>query len=112
MCIRDRAKIAGKTLSDERLHQVLKEVELDRKEKLYPAALSGGEKQRLAIALALVKGADILFLDEITSALDEVNTQKIIEILQHLAYEDRKLILLATHDESLINVLDLSLIHI
>ena len=104
--LRMEAKIAGKTLSDERLHQVLKEVELDGKEGLYPAALSGGEKQRLAIALALVKGADILFLDEITSALDEANTQKIIEILQHLAYEDKKLIVLATHDESLIDVLD------
>ena len=104
--LRMEATIAGKTLSDERLHQVLKEVELDGKEGLYPAALSGGEKQRLAIALALVKEADILFLDEITSALDEVNTQKIIQILQHLAYEDKKLIVLATHDDSLIDVLD------
>ena len=39
-------------------------------------------------------------------ALDEVNTQKIIQILQHLAYEDKKLIVLATHDDSLIDVLD------
>lgn len=104
--LRMEAHIANQKLSDEKLHQILKKVDLDGKEKLYPAALSGGEKQRLAIALALVKGADILFLDEITSSLDEVNTQKIIQILQHLAYDEKKIVVLATHDERLIDVLD------
>ena len=62
--------------------------------------LSGGEKQRLAIARALYKKADLLLLDEATSALDNETELKIIETLTGL----KKTIIIVSHREKMLEI--------
>ena len=59
--------------------------------------LSGGEKQRCAIARALVHEPELIICDEPTANLDRANSLKFIEIL-HALYERGKTIIVATHD--------------
>ena len=59
--------------------------------------LSGGEKQRCAIARALVHEPELIICDEPTANLDKANSLKFIEILQSL-HERGKTIIVATHD--------------
>lgn len=61
---------------------------------------SGGEKQRIAIARSLVSNPKIIFFDEPTGALDEVNSKNIMEIISSLKNEH--LCILVSHDEKLI----------
>ncbi len=59
------------------------------------ANLSGGQKQRIAIARALLKDADVILLDEITSALDEATSAEIIRTVAKL--QKNHTIMLITH---------------
>ena len=59
--------------------------------------LSGGEKQRTAIARALVNNPDIILCDEPTANLDNTNSLKFIEVLRKLK-KLNKTIIVATHD--------------
>lgn len=63
-----------------------------------PAQLSGGEKQRCAIARALVLNPDIIFADEPTGNLDSKSGQIVMEILQKLNQENGHTIILITHE--------------
>ena len=67
--------------------------------------LSGGEKQRLAIARALAKESSIYIFDEPTAALDTVNEKIIKEIIEHLSKE--KIVIIITHNLALLNEADL-----
>jgi len=64
----------------------------------YPADLSGGEKQRVAIARALAGNPPVLLADEPTAALDAANGEVIMKILQGLAREQRRAVVIVTHD--------------
>mgnify|MGYP001049426711 CR=1 FL=1 len=69
--------------------------------KLYdrlPEKLSGGEQQRVAIARCLASNSKIIAADEPTGNLDEENTQVVIRLLQKLAHENEKTVILVTHD--------------
>ena len=66
--------------------------------------LSGGEKQKIAIIRALVKGASIMLFDEPTSALDSESKRVFYEILQTIKKE--KIIVIITHDEYLESIAD------
>lgn len=68
------------------------------KYKRYPANLSGGEQQRVAIARSLANGAKILLADEPTGNLDGENTENIVSILLDLAHEENYCIIVVTHD--------------
>lgn len=94
--------IAGLHLSEKQAKDILAQVDLADKSSFFPSRLSGGEKQRLAIAMALAKGADIIICDEITSALDERNTLHILSLLERLAHQDGRLIILASHEADVI----------
>jgi putative ABC transport system ATP-binding protein len=63
-----------------------------------PAQLSGGEKQRVAIGRALVKGPSFIFADEPTSALDWENGQQVLQLLRDAAHSRGATIFLVSHD--------------
>ena len=68
------------------------------KHKRFPSHLSGGEQQRVAIARALGTGAPILLADEPTGNLDGENTQLVLDILQNLAHDEGRCVIVVTHD--------------
>jgi cell division transport system ATP-binding protein len=84
--------------------QILNLVELTDKADNFPAQLSGGEKQRVAIGRALVHKPDILMADEPTGNLDPLHTWDIIRLLCRIN-ELGTTVLLATHDREIINAL-------
>ena len=94
---------AGK--SDEEMEadipQVLELVNLENKSKNFPHQLSGGEKQRLAIARAIVNQPDLIIADEPTGNLDPVSTYEVMEILRKINDMDTT-ILLTTHHKDVI----------
>jgi len=69
--------------------------------KRFPANLSGGEQQRVAIARTLATGAHVLLADEPTGNLDKANGDKLIEILGQLAHEQGYCVIIVTHDPSI-----------
>ncbi len=71
-----------------------------------PQTLSGGEKQRVAIAGILALNQDIIILDEATSMLDPEGTHDIIELIKALKNDYHKTIITITHDLNLARLSD------
>lgn len=84
--------------------QVLEIVGLAEKADNFPNELSGGEKQRAALARALIHRPDIILADEPTGNLDPYNAFDIIRLLNKI-YELGTTVILATHDKEVINSL-------
>ena len=78
----------------------------EEKFKRYPANLSGGEQQRVAIARSLASGAGILLADEPTGNLDGENSRNVIQILSKLAHEEKYCVIIVTHDLEIAAVSD------
>ncbi len=81
--------------AEDALREVLLDPELLRR---YPHQLSGGQAQRIAIALAVALRSDVLVADEPTSALDVTVQAEIIELLRMLRERERMSILFISHD--------------
>ena len=81
-----------------RIPYVLELVGLEEKTDRYPNELSGGEQQRVAIARALASGSELILADEPTGNLDSENSRNIVEILQSLAHDEQRCVIVVTHD--------------
>ena len=89
-----------------RAEKLLRELGLGDRLNHKPNALSGGEKQRVAAARALMMSPDIILADEPTGSLDEKNKKELSELLLKLRKEYGQTILLVTHDKELANIAD------
>jgi energy-coupling factor transport system ATP-binding protein len=83
---------------DARIDHVLTLVGLQGLRKRAVSSLSGGQKQKLAIACALIMDAELLLLDEPTAMLDATSRAEIIALLLRLVKEENKTILLVEHN--------------
>jgi len=86
----------------ERIIDVLKKVELEHLKDKYPNALSGGEKQRISIARAILNEPKLILADEPTGNLDPATSEIIMNLLLEIN-ESGSAIIMATHDYNLIS---------
>jgi putative ABC transport system ATP-binding protein len=93
-------KISGNFKQDT-VDQLLKKVELSHRADSFPHQLSGGEKQRTAIARALITHPKILFADEPTGNLDEANASGVMKLLLDLQKQFQTALVIVTHDPAI-----------
>ena len=84
----------------------LKVVDLHHKKTAKAKDLSGGEKQRVCIARAIVNMPEVIFADEPTGNLDSRTSEKIIDLLFHLNEKSGITLIIVTHDEDIAALCD------
>ncbi|MCH8190316.1 MAG: ABC transporter ATP-binding protein [Chloroflexi bacterium] len=99
-------RIAGASRSErERLARVaLDTVGLLHRVRHRPYELSGGEQQRVAIARAIVNKPPLILADEPTAELDSVSASSIFSLLAEIVVQDRLAVVVATHDQAVLDV--------
>ncbi len=85
---------------------MLREVGLEDRMDYAVSQLSGGQRQRVAVARALACGPHLVLADEPTSALDGVTGREVVMLLQRLAREQKRPILMVTHDPRILDIAD------
>jgi len=96
----------NKRRSLEKASDILNKFGLSERLDHFPSQLSGGEKQRVAMARALINKPDLIFLDEPTGNLDKDTSKEVISYLNQLANEFKSSIIVATHDPEFRNFSD------
>jgi putative ABC transport system ATP-binding protein len=84
----------------------LKSVGLGHRMHTYPSKLSGGEKQRVAIARSLAGRPSVILADEPTAALDGENGKAVMELLVEVAKDPTRAVLAVTHDHRSLHYAD------
>jgi putative ABC transport system ATP-binding protein len=85
---------------------LLDRLELGHRAETYPATLSGGEQQRLAVARAVVNDPAVILADEPTAALDTERGRAVMDLLRRLGRERRAAVIVVTHDERMLEGFD------
>jgi putative ABC transport system ATP-binding protein len=92
--------------SQRRIQSLLVSVGLEDKADKKPAELSHGERQRVAVCRAMLNRPKLLLADEPTGNLDQANKQKVVELLIHQAREHDSMLLMVTHDHSMLSAFE------
>ncbi len=87
-----------KDIAMRRAHELITSVGLAERAAYFPATLSGGEMQRVAVARALITEPRLILADEPTANLDEDNAHAIIDLLQNSARGKGMSVIVITHD--------------
>lgn len=98
---REKADLARK-----RAEKLLSDLGLRERMTHKPNELSGGEKQRVAAARALMMSPSVILADEPSGSLDEANKRELNKLLLHLREEYGQTIIIVTHDKELAGISD------
>ena len=100
-------EIAANKKDENRIYGALSVVGIDKETAKRKAnKLSGGEKQRIAIARALINNPEIILADEPTGNLDVDNSNMIVDIFLKLAHEYDKCVIMVTHNPDIAKMCD------
>ena len=91
---------------DTKVRDLAKSIGLIERLNHLPWKLSGGEKQRVAVARAMINKPDYIFLDEPTGNLDKKNASNIQNLVLELSKNNGVALIVATHDNDFVNILD------
>lgn len=89
-----------------RAYGLLERLELGHRADTYPATLSGGEQQRVAVARAVINDPVMILADEPTAALDTARGKAVMDLLRQLGRVQRAAVIVVTHDERMIEGFD------
>lgn len=92
--------------AQKRAQELLDYLGLSHRLKHRPNELSGGEKQRVAVARALMNHPDVIFADEPSGSLDSQNKQELHQLFFDLRKELQQTFVIVTHDETLAQMSD------
>ncbi|MBA2307487.1 ABC transporter ATP-binding protein [Candidatus Dependentiae bacterium] len=90
--------------------ELLEKVGIANKSSAFPAMLSGGEQQRVALARALFSNPAFILADEPTAHLDKQNKESIIELLLQCQHDESMGLVVASHDEEVIQAFQTTLL--
>ncbi len=90
----------------ERADRLLKSLGMEKRAKNYPGEMSGGERQRIAIARSLMNNPRLILADEPTASLDSERGHQVVEMLAREVHETDRAGILVTHDERLVDACD------
>ena len=88
------------------VNDIVDKIGLSKRKYFQIDKLSGGERQRVAIARAIINRPKIIFADEPTGNLDNKNAKNIFSLLNDLAKINNTILMVATHDDQLTQMLD------
>lgn len=100
LTIEENIQIANESASKKEIQELLTLLNIEDIIKKYPNEISGGQRQRAAIARALINKPKVIFADEPTGNLDSKNSKNVFKIFKKLANEGTTIIV-ATHDKNL-----------
>ena len=92
------AQYISKKSDKNRIQSLLESLGIEDKANKKTQNLSQGEKQRVSIALAIVNSPKLILADEPTSSLDDLNCDKVINILKNQASKYKAKLIIITHD--------------
>ena len=92
------AQYISKKIDKTRISSLLESLGIEDKANKKTLNLSQGEKQRVAIALAIVNSPKLILADEPTSSLDDLNCNKVINLLKNQAAKYKAKLIIITHD--------------
>ncbi|WP_411168022.1 ATP-binding cassette domain-containing protein [Clostridium sp. MB05] len=87
-----------KEIRKEKIDDILEKMNLSNCKKLYPHELSGGMRQRINIARAMLYDGDVFIMDEPFKGLDKENKENIIKVVREYFSEKRKTAIIVSHD--------------
>ena len=97
-------RIRGK-FERNKVNEAIKFVGLENRKEMYISSLSGGEKQRVGIARAIVSNPDLILCDEVTASLDKIVKNEILFLFKKINEKYGTSILLVTHELDVAKVL-------
>ena len=92
--------------AEKRATELLSDLGLGERLTNKPNELSGGEKQRVAAARALMMTPDVILADEPSGSLDEENKKELHKLLKHMQEQYNQTIVIVTHDKELAEISD------
>lgn len=107
LTVRENVQIAADLSDDPHdIDALLAAVGLEGSAGKYPRQLSGGEQQRVSVARSLAKNPAIVFCDEPTGALDEMNSKRVLKALQELHRQYEMTVVVITHNTGIAQMAD------
>lgn len=99
--VRDEFSLFDSKIDEKQIDNILEKLDLKKLDNRHPMCLSGGQMQRLSVALGMLMNREIIILDEPTSGLDYTNMLEISKVIKE--FSNNKIIFIVTHDNELID---------